>query len=389
MPSLKLTRRTMLATSAASFALATWNKTGLTASTDAHSDVADEIRTITPPEADYAGWPTLTRTQSGRLIVVWSGGRESHVCPFGRVEMMTSDDEGATWSWPRVLLDGAIDDRDAGILETSKGTLLVTTFTSLAYVPQLEKATASNWPADRLDRWQRAHGRVPGGAHEDLLGTWMIRSTDGGVSWSAQYDSVVNSPHGPTELADGRLLYAGKQLWKGEKKIGVAESTDDGQSWRWLSEIPTRPGDSATQYHELHAIETAPGTVIAQIRNHNKTNHYETLQTESHDGGATWSEPHSIGVWGYPSHLVKLADGRIVMSYGHRRAPLGIQARTSDDGGQTWSAPIVVYGQATSSDLGYPSTVPLSDGRLLTVWYEKLKSFPKAVLRQAVWNLPT
>ncbi len=31
------------------------------------------------------------------------------------------------------LLDSAIDDRDAGLLETARGTLLASTFTSLAY----------------------------------------------------------------------------------------------------------------------------------------------------------------------------------------------------------------------------------------------------------------
>ena len=69
MDTLKLNRRTWLATSAASIALATWNRNGFSASTDGASEVADEIRTITPPEAGYAGWPTLTRTRSGRVHV--------------------------------------------------------------------------------------------------------------------------------------------------------------------------------------------------------------------------------------------------------------------------------------------------------------------------------
>src|SRR5437764_4939842 len=81
----------------------------------------------------YHGWPTLARRRNGQLLLVCSGGREAHVCPFGRVELMTSDDEGKAWTWPRVLLDSAIDDRDAGVVETAKGSLLVTTFTSLAY----------------------------------------------------------------------------------------------------------------------------------------------------------------------------------------------------------------------------------------------------------------
>ena len=72
------------------------------------------------------------------------------------------------------------------------------------------------------------------------LGTWLLRSTDGGLSWSTRINTIVNSPHGPIQLRDGRLLYAGKKLWTDDKKIGVCESTDDGQTWRWLAEIPTR-----------------------------------------------------------------------------------------------------------------------------------------------------
>jgi hypothetical protein len=97
--------------------------------------------------------------------------------------------------------------------------------------------------------------------------------------------------------------------------------------------------------------------------------------------------PHRIGVWGYPSHLLRLRDGRLLMSYGHRRAPLGNQARVSDDDGRNWSEPLVVSGDGSSGDLGYPSTVQLDDGTLVTVWYERMKDSPRAVLRQARWAL--
>ena len=46
---------------------------------------------------------------------------------------MRSDDGGVHWTWPQTLIDTAIDDRDAGVVETPKGSLLVTTFTSLAF----------------------------------------------------------------------------------------------------------------------------------------------------------------------------------------------------------------------------------------------------------------
>ena len=344
-----------------------------------------ETKVISPQPEFYHGWPTVTRRADGELWVTWSGGREAHVCPFGRVEAMTSRDGGATWTWPRVLLDGAIDDRDSGVLETAKGTLLVTTFTSLAYEPLLIRPRSETDAA----RWAAAHARLPDDATRKAeLGQWLIRSTDGGKTWSSRIPTLVNSPHGPLQLRDGRLIYAGKELWAEGKRIGVSESRDDGQTWTWRGEIPTRPGDDPKKdYHELHAVETAGGRLIAQIRNHNAANAGETLQTESSDGGKTWSIPHGIGVWGLPSHLLALRDGRLLMTYGHRRPPFGNQARISSDEGGTWGEAMILSGDGIGGDLGYPSTVELKDGSLLTVWYETMKAPARAVLRQAHWTL--
>ena len=336
----------------------------------------------------YHGWPTLARRKNGELLLVCSGGRESHVCPFGQVELMRSSDGGKTWSFPRVLLDSPIDDRDAGVLETAKGSLLATTFTSNAYDERIIKVGApKKWSVEKRTRWLAAHNRVPAADRKKELGTWMIRSTDGGVTWSPRYDSLVNSPHGPVNLKDGRILYAGRNLWREKTWIGVCESKDDGQSWKRLAQIPTRKGDDPKNYHELHAVEAANGDLIAHIRNHNPKNNRETLQSESRDGGKTWSEAHGIGVWGLPSHLLRLKDGRLLMSYGHRRKPFGNQARVSADYGKTWSEPVIVSGDGAGGDLGYPSTVQLGDGSLVTVWYEKLAKSSFAVLRQTHWLL--
>lgn len=343
-----------------------------------------ETKVISQQPEYYHGWPTVCRRRTGELILTWSGRREGHVCPFGTVEMMRSRDGGASWTFPQTLLDSPLDDRDSGAVETAKGTLVVTTFTSLAYDEfYLKKGKHLDDP-----RWLAAHARLPNEeARRAELGEWAIRSTDGGVTWSARIDTVVNSPHGPIPLADGRLLYAGKRLWDEEKRIGVAESTDDGQSWSWLAEIPARVGDRFADYHELHAVQCAGGRILVQIRNHNAADRGETLQTESDDGGRTWSTPHSIGVWGLPSHLLRLRDGRVLMTYGHRRKPFGNQARVSGDDGATWSEPVTVSEDGAGGDLGYPSTVELADGTLLTVWYELLAGSSRAVLRQAKWKL--
>lgn len=358
-----------------------------------------ETKVISQQPEYYHGWSTVARRANGELWLTWSGGRDAHVCPFGQVVGMTSRDDGKSWTYPRVLLDSATDDRDSGVLETAKGSLIVSTFTSLAYEPYLKKAmsfaeltdkgwTSAKMPAEQFTRWKAAHERLNDEERKAELGEWIIRSTDGGRSWSNRIPTIVNSPHGPIQLKDGRLLYAGKQLWTQDNKIGVCESKDDGLTWQWLAEIPTRQGDDATKsYHELHAVEAADGTLIAQIRNHNTANKGETLQSESTDGGKTWSEPHPIGVWGLPSHLLRLRDGRLVMTYGHRRPPFGNQARVSTDNGKTWGEAIILSGDGKGGDLGYPSTVELADGTLLTVWYESMKEPKLAVLRQAKWKL--
>ena len=387
----RMSRRTMLSASAT--ALLGTRVHALRAAVNSPAFAVDEIKTISVQTDRYHGWPTLARRKSGELLVVCSGGRESHVCPFGRVELIRSYDDGETWTYARTLLDGPIDDRDAGILETAQGTLLVSTFTSLAYEPNLRKAIAAaqqgspTFSAQRLARWKAAHGRIPEGRHKDQLGCWLLRSEDDGQSWSPAYRVPVNSPHGPVNLSDGRLFYAGVDLWGPGRKVGWSTSSDDGKTWTPLVEFPIRAGDDAGEYHELHAVEAADGRLIVQIRNHNRTNNRETLQTHSTDGGKTWAEPYAIGVWGLPSHLLRLSDDRLLMSYGHRRAPLGNQVRQSSDHGQTWSEPMILQGDATSGDLGYPSTVETAPGRFVTVWYEKLKDSALAQLRMARWRL--
>jgi len=388
---LEMTRRHLLQYSGALAASALF---GLSRRASAAPRAKVESTTVISKQPHlYHGWPTLTRQRNGHLLLVYSGGREAHVCPFGRVEIMRSRDKGDTWTWPQVLLDSPIDDRDAGVMETAKGSILVTTFTSVAFETLLDQAEAGKpddpqaWPKEKLERWRAARDRIDKEARQKELGTWMIRSADGGVTWSARYDCLVDSPHGPVAVSGNRLLYAGKELWKPAERNGVCESTDDGQTWKWLAEIPARKGDDPKEYHELHAVEAADGRIVVHIRNHNKANSGETLQSESTDGGKTWSEPRPIGVYGYPSHLLRLKDGRLLMTYGYRRKPTGNQARISDDHGKTWSEPLVVSDDGVSTDLGYPSTVELDNGALLTVWYEVMRDSKLAVLRQTKWRI--
>lgn len=352
-----------------------------------------DVKTISVEPQYYQGWPTVAARANGELLLVFSGGRDYHVCPFGRLEMMRSRDGGESWTWPRTLLDSVTDDRDASILETAKGTLLASVFTSIAYQYELndpDRHLAKRFGPqldEHLAKWRQAESRSTQEQKQTDVGMWFLRSEDGGVTWSERLPAPANSPHGPIQLADGRLLYAGKELWTEEKKVGIWESSDDGISWRYLADLPTRPNETMSRYHELHAVEAADGTLCVQIRNHNNNKKHETLQTESHDRGKTWTTPHEIGVSGFPSHLLRLKDNTLLMTYGFRKEPFGIRGKTSSDNGQTWSDEFRITDDAASWDLGYPSTAQNADGTLVTIWYEVLSDSPQAVLRQARWRL--
>ena len=65
---------------------------------------------------NYFAWPTVTRLQNGKIAVVASGYRLRHVCPFGKMVISYSENEGETYTSPAPIIDTPLDDRDGGIL---------------------------------------------------------------------------------------------------------------------------------------------------------------------------------------------------------------------------------------------------------------------------------
>ena len=342
------------------------------------------IKVISHQPQYYHGWPTVAARRDGSLLLIYSGGRDYHVCPFGRLDAMTSHDGGETWNWPRTIMDSLTDDRDSGIVETKSGVLLASFFTSVAYQQHLnapERLLAKTFGAEldaTLARWRLAELGVTQAERKADVGYWLLRSVDGGRTWSARTKAPGYCPHGPIALRDGRVFYAAAD----GKKAAAWVSADDGLTWQHLADLPTRAG-------ELHAVEAADGTLLVHVRDKVATPKgtvQRTLQTESRDGGKTWSTARFVA-HGYPSHLLRLADGTLVCTYGSRTAPLGIRLKVSSDHGRSWSQEVRLTDDAPNWDLGYPSTAQLADGSLVTVWYEAPANTHLAVLRQAKWRV--
>ena len=76
----------------------------------------------------------------------------------------------------------------------------------------------------------------------------------------------------------------------------------------------------------------------------------------------------------------------LISTYGYREMPYGIKAMFSADEGKTWDFGHDVYVNGISADLGYPSTIELEDGSLLTVFYAHLAENQPAVIAQQRWR---
>jgi sialidase-1 len=346
----------------------------------------------------YIGWPTISLTKDNELIAVFSGDRDAHVCPWGKTQMVKSTDNGATWSSPVTINNSPLDDRDAGIMQTSQGTLITSCFTSIYFIYVCEE-NDDRWPLEMRKCWQRHIEKLTPETKKKWLGNWIRRSEDGGKNWGENINTIVNAPHGPIQLSDGRLLYMGingiigdknREHPPDEKRITAAESLDDGLTWKTIGYVPVPeyldPGAKA--FHELHAVETQDGKIVAMIRHHGEPGNKYLWQTESNNGGRTWTEAHQTNIWGYPPHLIRLKNNWLLVSYGRRKEPFSERACISRDAGKTWDVHNeFTISNAPNSDLGYPASVQLRDGSIFTVYYQVAKEGEKTCLMGAHWRI--
>ena len=328
----------------------------------------------------YQGWPSVCRTESGRLISVCSGYRLAHVCPFGKTVMNFSDDEGGTWSPPVIINDGPLDDRDAGIVSLGGGKLLVTWFVHPAQA--MEKTYYDRIRADLPpEEWELARARMD--AYKNMSeetrrgGSYVMLSDDGGVTWTERIRVPVTAPHGPVRLSDGKLLYLGKEHCSyGALEPGALAayiSSDGGRTWELLSRLRLPEEAAGANFNELHAIELPNGRILGAIRAEGgSAYHGFTMYTcHSDDRGRTWSLPKPTNVSGSPPHLMLHSSGALIMSFGRREAPFGERALVSHDGGETWPEEYDIDSRAEGGDLGYPASVELSDGSVFTLYYQR------------------
>lgn len=339
---------------------------------------------------NYFGWPTVARLQNGKVAVVASGFRLQHVCPFGKAVISYSEDEGKTYTRPAVFIDTVLDDRDAGITPFGKSSVLVTSFNN-AVAFQRERTT-DPYKLSYLDT-------VTPEEEKDAMGATFRISHDFGVTFGEIFKSPVTSPHGPVVLRDGSLLWVGRTFSPKDAQRVEGDSVQayrinpDG-SMEFVGKIENVDSDGHLLLScEPHVAVLDDGRLLAHIRAQYENDIFTLFQTESSDNGKTWTKPKQIlsKCGGAPAHLLKHSSGILISTYGFRGEPLftkpyGVKAMFSRDNGKTWDTGYDIYKTDVSYDLGYPSSIELSDGSLLTVFYATPTADGPAVILQQRWR---
>src|SRR5688500_14038126 len=297
-------------------------------------------------------FPVACKLQDGRIAVVLRGGAP-HLGIKGRLDIVFSDDQGQSWSKPTVVIDSPLDDRNPAFGQAKDGTLVVGFWRTATY------DDAGNWN-DKLDK---------------EMSTWVTRSADDGRTWSeaAQIDTAdlrYGSPYGKiVTMPDGAMLmavYGTPRSAPGQPPVAgdwsyVYRSTDDGQTW---SRFAT-PG--AERFNETALLRVKSGDLLAAMRT--VAPEQAVWLARSKDGGQTWGEALKVTPpMVHPADLAELPDGRVLLVAGERRGPFGVRAVIGTPDKLDWSHHFTLADTATNTDCGYPSSVVLDDGSVLTVY---------------------
>ena len=320
------------------------------------------------------------------MLAVFAGCVERVHRDEDDVMMIRSHDGGASWDqdsletiWHTSMNMGACN---PGVSRLSDGTLIMHTLMN----------SCCDMKGIQEDFGPQSESLF---AMREAEGTFCMMSTDKGAAWGELYKINCVPMHwcqpadGITELPNGVLLMpvAGMRsnAWNHPQQNDLfrsftLRSDDRGKSWEYYSTI-AYDAAQIMGFHEPGMCRTADGKLVCLMRTHHgvRTRHGHLWLAWSGNDGESWSRPEATNIWGYPSDLTPLADGRVLATYGHRRDPWSVRGCISDNG-LKWdvSNEFTIHkggrGPAsaggTRMHTGYPASIQLDDGSILSIWHE-------------------
>jgi hypothetical protein len=166
-----------------------------------------------------------------------------------------------------------------------------------------------------------------------------------------------------------------------------ARTQDGGKTWNFVGWIGPEPKGYAIM---PSTVRIGEGEFLTAIRC--RVGSRSWIETyRSRDLCRTWQldqTPVPDTGEGNPASMIRLADGRLCLTYGYRAAPFGIRARISSDQGHTWGPEIRLRDNGGGRDVGYPRTVQRADGKIVTVYYFHDQPGSDRYIAATIWSAP-
>jgi hypothetical protein len=224
----------------------------------------------------------------------------------------------------------------------------------------------------------------------------LWHSADRGKTWSGPFRFPLFGRKGIAARTDYIVLN------KSEALVFVTSAKENGREGR---PVCVRTGDGGLTWAIQGWIGPEPegfaimpssvrlpgGRILTAVRvKQDETADWIDLWA-SEDLGKTWSYvarpvPKSGGKSGNPPSLVRLQDGRLVITYGYRGKPFSIRAVISGDDGKTWSPDIILRDDGGAWDIGYTRSVQRPDGNIVTLYYFPPAPFVEREIAATIWN---
>jgi sialidase-1 len=305
-------------------------------------------------------FPVLVHNGANALAVIFRTGA-THVGISGSLATAISHDGGISWSDPAPVTPRWNDDRNPAFGCSIGGELIAAFW----------RARLQSYQPDPAGNGLHYKESTTDDLHETA--TFFTRSGDLGKSWvqPEPYESAwlsLASPFGRIiTQPDGTMLMGlygtARQPVAGVRDTAIlVRSLDGGKSWGDESLV-------ATGHNETSYLWLPSGKLLAASRS--ESGHIAVLSSD--DGGYHWSQPVQVTREGeHPADLTLLQSGCVLLTFGRRIRPLGAGLLLSNNEGKTWNTrhEVLLAGDGISNgDLGYPSTIQLPDGHIVTVLY--------------------
>lgn len=362
----------------------------------------------------YISFPHIVTLPNKKLALVFRkaskfsadaaiSGKTTHHDPDSSIEIIFSEDGGFTWSdSSTTIYKSQYGVNDPSLTVLNDGGILLR-FVAL----DVMRTGEVNLKGRHIFSHRVEHGLVA-----TVIGNIVCRSEDGGITWKklcvsdAPGLSNACSRDPILEMPDGSLLmpvYTGSP--QRSEIAWVIRSFDGGLTWHEPTVIMCDPRGERSQQQGINFSETsllhfADGEILALTRSdesfHTSGNQFvpvggvgELHTSRSYDGGLSWEYPQRTGIFGTPGALTQINNKILLATYGYRKTPYGIRCCISRDAGRTWDMEneIIIRDDAPTWDCGYPFTIVLDSGDLLTVYYLS-DSEGNRHIAGTLWKLP-